>query len=81
MIPKRNIFIKRNRFDAIVIDSDSSVRVSDGDVDCEIVVESVVFGEIELREGSIGGDEVDNVRTDDEPGEEPEDDGDDDDCG
>lgn len=81
MIPKHNIFIKRKRFDVIVIDTDSPIRVSDGDVDGEIVVKCVVVGEIESSKGCIGDGEVDDIRTDDEPEEEAEDYGDDKDCG
>lgn len=81
MIPKYNIFIKRNRFDVIVIDTDSPIRVSDGDVDGEIVVKCVVVGEIESGKGCICDGEVDDIRTDDEPEEEAEDYGDDEDCG
>ncbi|KNA08896.1 hypothetical protein SOVF_158540 [Spinacia oleracea] len=62
--------VNRICFDCIVIDSEASVRVSDAEVDGEIIVEIVVLGEVEGGERSIGGVDFDFLRADDEPEDE-----------
>lgn len=54
----------------IVVDTDLLVRVTDGDVEGEIVLEVIVACDIELGQFSIGDVEVDTVRTEDEPEDE-----------
>lgn len=44
----------RSRFDSVVVDSDTTVRVAESHVEGEIILEGVVCGgEIELGEGSV----------------------------
>lgn len=65
-----NILVKSVRFDVVVIDADPTVRVTDRDVECEVIMERVgVVGVVELRERCIGHVELDNVGAYDEPEE------------
>lgn len=61
--------VYRIGLDGIVVDSDAPVRVSDGEVDCKIVVEIVVvvLGEVESGEGCVRGVKFDFVGSDYEP--------------
>ena len=65
--------------DAIVVDAELLVRVSDGEVEGEVVVEVAVRGEVELGESGVGDVKLDAVRfnyePEDEEGESHEDDG------
>ena len=61
-----NILIQRPGFDAVVVDAEPLVRVSDGDVESEIIMESIA-GVVELGEGCVGDMEFDLVGTNDEP--------------
>lgn len=60
-------FIVSPSLDAIVVDTDLLVRVTDCDVEGEIVVEVVVFCEVELGEFSFCDVEFDLVGAEDEP--------------
>jgi len=64
------ILVKGPGLDAVVVNTDLLVRVPDGEVEGEVVVEGVVVGEVELREGGIRDVELDTVRADDEPKDE-----------
>lgn len=67
--------------DAVEVHADPLVRVSDGDVERQIVGERAVVGggEVELREGRVGGGEFELLRKKDEPENEgSEDNGEDD---
>ena len=58
--------IIRSRFDSVVVDSDTTVRVAESHVEGEIVEEGLVcVVEIELGEGSIVDVEFGDVRTED----------------
>ena len=69
------------RFDVVVVDADPAVRVADRDVEGEVVVESVVGGVVEAREGRVGNVEFEHVGAHDEPEEKAEYCYDDEDCG
>jgi hypothetical protein len=45
---KPNILIKRKHFDVIIVDTNSSIRVPDRDVDGKVIMKCVVVSEIEL---------------------------------
>lgn len=66
-------------FDAIVVDAELLVRVSDGEVEGKVVVEVAVGGEVELSECGVCDVKLDTVRfnyePEDEEGEAHEDDG------
>jgi len=66
------------RLDAVVVDSEPLVGVSDRDVEGEVVVERVVGGVVELRQGGLGDVEFHHVGTDYEPEKEHGDANDDD---
>lgn len=80
MGPEPNILVQRKRFDVVVVDPDPAVRVSDRNVEGEVVVERVV-GVTELGESGIGDVELEDVGAYDEPEEECEYQSDDYDCG
>ena len=65
--------------DAVVVDADLLVGVSDGDVEREVVAELVVLGEVEGGEAGVVDVEPEAVGAEDEPEDEDgEADGDDD---
>lgn len=79
------IFVERINLNNVVVDPDSPIRISDGDIQSEVVMEVVIVrrGEIELRERGVGGVELEEIWTEDEPQEkddnaEEDDEGDDD---
>lgn len=72
------ILVQCSGFDAVVVDADSFVGVTNGDVESEIVVERVV-GVVELGEVGIGDVEFDLVGSEYEPEHEDGDAQDDDD--
>lgn len=77
-------FVEGANLDVVVVDPDPPIRIPDGDIQSEIVVEVIVSsGEIELRESGVGGVELEEIRTENQPQEEDsnaedDDDGDDD---
>ena len=71
-------FVENPSFDTVVVNADALIRVSDGHVEGEIVVEIVVGGEIELGESSVGDVELDLVGSEGEPKDEDYDADDDD---
>jgi predicted methyltransferase MtxX (methanogen marker protein 4) len=69
---KPNILIKRKHFDVIIVDTNSSIRVSDRGVDGNIIVKCVVVSKTELGKGCISCSEFDVVWTNDKPEENRE---------
>lgn len=79
------IFVEGVNLNSVVVDPDPPIRISGGDIQSEIVMEVVIVrrSEIELRERGVGGVELEEIWTEDEPQEEDsnaedDDDGDDD---
>jgi len=80
-VPEQNILVQRERFDLIVVDADPAVRVADRHVESEVIVESVVGGVVEAREGGVCDVEFDHVGAHDKPEQKSENCQDYDDCG
>ena len=72
--------VKSSGFNAIIVDADLLVGVSDGEVQSEVIMEVVVGGEVELCERGICYVELDSGGADYEP-EDEEGYSDEDDCG
>jgi hypothetical protein len=64
------VLVVRPGLDGVVIDSDLSVGVSDGDVDGKVVLQSVVAGKSELRERGVRDVELDVGGAEYEPKDE-----------
>ncbi|KAK4281713.1 hypothetical protein QN277_013174 [Acacia crassicarpa] len=68
-VGKSLILVQRGGLNVVVVDAELFVRVTGGEVEEEVVAESIV-GVVELGELGVGGVELEGARLDDEPEDE-----------
>ena len=73
-------FVQSSHLDLIVVNSDTLVRVPNGHVQSQIIVESVVCREIELRQRGLGDVEFHGIWAKNQPEDEDYDSGDEENC-